>query len=281
MGFRKYEVLIRKNSDAKIDNVIEMFKKAINDKQSQDSTTLWAADIFDLRTLKEFMVFSDKSAKIFDIKEAYKTENGESVSAVLNLGQRILDVNNTIKNNITKNSDLITDIVMTQIPNIKNLNSIQSQVTILQNNLNDIKSSISELSDIKNEINAKIKEVEDSIGLKLKDVNDLISNLQKNISNISEDNQNMKDTIQKFNDLLKSGKLDEIQTKINNLSELQDKIKELEEKINESNTMIVDNEEDNTLLEKYMNNEKLTPEETEKLNNLLNNMLGNTQGYVL
>jgi len=281
MGFRKYEVLIRKNSDAKIDDVIKMFKKAIDDKQSQDDTTLWAANIFDLRTLKEFMIFSDKAAKIFDIEDIYKTKNNDNINAVLNLGQKILDVNSTVRDNIAKSSDLITDMVKTQIPSIKNLDSMQSHITILENNLNDIKSSLSSIKDIKNEIDSKIKEIEDSFGLKLKDVNDLISNLQKNISEVSENNQNTKIDIQKLNDLLESGKLDEIQTKINNLTELQDKVKELEEKINASNVMMVDSEEDNELLEKYINNEKLTSKEKEKLNNLLNNILGNTQGYVL
>jgi len=91
MGYKKYEVLVRKISKTDIDDVIKIFKKAINTKQESDPDTYWAAGIFDLRTLKEFIIFSDKAAEIFSIDDEYVTKHYEKIPGVMFLGQRITD----------------------------------------------------------------------------------------------------------------------------------------------------------------------------------------------
>ena len=92
MGFRKYEVLVRKNSTADIDYVVKLFKSSINKKQESDPDTLWTAEVFDLRTLDKYLIFSDKSAKTFQITEDnYRTRDGTIIPAVMYLGKSFND----------------------------------------------------------------------------------------------------------------------------------------------------------------------------------------------
>ena len=100
MGYKKYEVLVRKNSTADIDFVIKLFKKSINKKQDSDPDTLWTAEIFDLRTLEKYLIFSDKSAKVFQITaDNYRTRDGTVIPAVMYLGKSF---NNDLKEELKK-----------------------------------------------------------------------------------------------------------------------------------------------------------------------------------
>jgi len=272
MGFRKYEVLVRKNSKVDIDNVIEMFKKAVDDKQANDPNTLWAVNIFDLRTLKEYMIFSNKAAETFDIIDKYKTKDNKEINAVLNLGQKILDVATTIKNGIIKNSDLITNIAVNQIPQIKKVDSIEDKITSMN-------SKLLELENIKIEINKSIKEIENTFNIKLKDISDIVNKIQKNYQQQTIDNE----TLQKIEEFMKnnnSEKLNSLQEKINSLLELQEKVNNLENQLKsliKSDNTNKDDSDIDKILEKLVNNEELTPEEQEKLKNLL----GNSEGYII
>ena len=288
MGFKKYEVLVRKNSTIKIDDVMVMFKNAINDKQSKDDTLLWAASIFDLRSLKEYMIFSDKSAETFNINDTYETNSKEVIPGVMKLGQKIMDVNKTIQNKITENKDLIDNIVSEN----GNIKLIKTKVDDHDKQLNQMKKSVEDLNKLKDTfgstkdlVESEIKKLENNIGVKIEDLNKLFEVLKEQSDENKKENDNtnntLKETIQKISDLDKD-KLNEIESELKVIKDVQANMKNFEDRLNKLSESIsasneYSEEELNEILDKLANNEELTPEEESKLTGIL----GSTQGYIL
>jgi uncharacterized protein YoxC len=289
MGFKKYEVLVRKNSSAKIDNVIKMFKRAINNKQNSDSKNLWAANVFDLRTLKEYMIFSDKAAKTFNIIDTYSTKAGEVINGVMKLGQKIMDVEKTIKDGIQKNSDLIINIVEPIIPKVpeipQDLKDKLAEIDNLEQTVTQLNSTIEEFNKIKEDVQSKINTIEQDLGVKVQDITQVLNTLQTKIQDVETNiSQIDPDVLQKVTEIIKNDEIDKIFNKIQELTSMQDKINNLEEKIIEltntidsQNSDIIDDQELEAILTKLANGEELTPEEKQKLEEAL----GTSQGYVV
>jgi len=172
MGFKKYEVLVRKNSEMPLDDVIKTFKKAINEKQDNDPKQYWAAHVFDLRSLKEFMIFSDKSKEVFQIEGSnYDTQDNKKIDAVMDLGEKILNVDKKLNESFDENLNK-------KLPDIKNnfLNDFNNQFPELTKKLKI--DNIPNFKDTLNSIHEKISNME-------KDIISKVLNMDKN--NISDE----------------------------------------------------------------------------------------------
>ena len=198
MGFKKYEVLVRKNSPVPLDKVIEMFKTEINNIQNENPNEYWAAHIFDLRSLKEFMIFSDVSKEVFDIEGSdYITKEGNVISAVMNLGEKILDVNKTLNEKFDENFEKKVPELENKIQdNVKDLidKSIKDNIN---DNLKDIIKNINlddipKLRETLNAIHQKIDEVQKNLLAQILNIdeskisNDLIKQLE-NLEDIDDE----------------------------------------------------------------------------------------------
>ena len=269
MGFKKYEVLVRKISPVDIDNVIEMFKERINEKQKNDPVQLWAAHVMDLRTLREYFIFSDKSVKAFDIHEGYETKKKTIVPGVMYLGQKIKDVNEAIKTGLTKNEDTIKEM----FSNFK-INEKQLPENLL-NNFKDLQSSIEEFTNIKETLTTKISTIENTLTNKIKAFNDIINTVDKDVSDLKSKVTNTTnldpEAIKNINK--------EVKQQMETLNNLNNEINKIKEKVDNisitSNT--VDDGEAEDLLNKITNDQNLSEEDKKELKEILKT----TQGYVL
>ncbi len=268
MGFKKYEVLVRKTSPMDIDNVIEMFKERINEKQKSDPSQLWAAHIMDLRTLKEYFIFSDKSVKAFDIHEGYETKKKTVVPGVMNLGQKIKDVNEAIKTGLSKNEDIIKEM----FSNFK-INEKQLPENLL-NNFKDLQSNIEEFNNIKETLTTKISTIENTLINKIKSFNDIVNT----VGNMNKDISDLKSKTINTSNLNPETIKQQMET-LNNLNNEINKIKEKVDNISLSTKVgyAVDDEEAEDLLNKITNDQNLSEEDKKELKEILKT----TQGYVL
>lgn len=90
-SLRKFEVMIRQNSNVTIDYVIDKYKRVMNKFQNKDTNKnsdgsfifIWYADIFDSRTNKTWKVFCDYATKLFNIENSYTTKDGKVIKGVI------------------------------------------------------------------------------------------------------------------------------------------------------------------------------------------------------
>ena len=108
-SLREFKVMVRKNSDKTMDYLIVKYKRIMNDFQNRDTNKnddgsykfIWYAHIYDLRTLKEYIVFCDYATKLYDIEDSYKTNGGRIIKGVMYLS-KIVDEVGSIKRKQTQ-----------------------------------------------------------------------------------------------------------------------------------------------------------------------------------
>ena len=100
-GLRKYEVMVRQNSKATIDYLIEKYKRVMNTFQEADKNKvngkyvfIWYAEIFDSRTNKSWKVFCDYATELFNIENIYITKTKQSIKGVIYISSIVDEVEN-------------------------------------------------------------------------------------------------------------------------------------------------------------------------------------------
>jgi len=100
MGLKKYEVMVRQNSDKTMDYLITKYKRVMNKFQEREKNKdkkgkyifIWYAEIFDSRTNKTYKVFCDYATNLYKIDNSYKCENGEVIKGIIYLSEVIDEI---------------------------------------------------------------------------------------------------------------------------------------------------------------------------------------------
>jgi len=91
MGLKKYEVMVRQNSDKTMDYLITKYKRVMNKFQEKSTNKnengkyifIWYAEIFDSRTNKTYKVFCDYATNLYHIENEYITKDNKVIKGVI------------------------------------------------------------------------------------------------------------------------------------------------------------------------------------------------------
>ena len=79
----RLDVIVRGNSTVSQDYAVKWTKNWVNQRQSQDDSKEFYADLYDSRTNRAWKVFSDIATKNRAIDNEYITKNGETLKGVI------------------------------------------------------------------------------------------------------------------------------------------------------------------------------------------------------
>ena len=111
-SLRKFEVMVRQNSDKSIDYLILKYKRIMNKFQERDENKnddgsyifIWYAEIFDSRTNKIYKVFCDYATILFEIENSYMTKDGKIIKGVIDVTPYIDEIQEIKQIVLNKNS---------------------------------------------------------------------------------------------------------------------------------------------------------------------------------
>ena len=89
-SIKEFKVLVRKNSTATYDYLIEKYKRIMNEFQEDPKNLIngnykyiYYALIIDFRNLQKTFIFCDYASKIYNIADSYITKAGKTINGVM------------------------------------------------------------------------------------------------------------------------------------------------------------------------------------------------------
>ena len=104
-SLKKFEVMVRQNSDKTIDYLIIKYKRIMNDFQERPTNKnedgsyrlIWYAEIFDSRTNDIYKVFCSYATMLFEIENEWVTQGGKIIKGVMHITKVINDLKKDVK----------------------------------------------------------------------------------------------------------------------------------------------------------------------------------------
>lgn len=131
-SLKKFEVMVRQNSDKTMDYLVVKYKRIMNDFQERSTNKnedgsyklIWYAEIFDSRTNKTYKIFCDYATKLYDISNTYVTQGNRTIKGVIYVSSFIDEIDK-FKYMLPMVNMLIKDPIVEDINSHKSKNGVR------------------------------------------------------------------------------------------------------------------------------------------------------------
>ena len=131
-SLKKFEVMVRQNSDKTMDYLIVKYKRIMNDFQERPANKnedgsyklVWYAEIFDSRDNKTYKIFCDYATKLYDISNTYITQGNRIIKGVIYVSSFIDEIDK-FKHMVPMVKMLVKDPIVEDINSHKSKNGVK------------------------------------------------------------------------------------------------------------------------------------------------------------